>query len=98
MKTNLTRVFALSIGLLSASQALAVTPRLTVADSVRTLPLVSVEADCFAIGQEKAAEMGGTLAKAAPDTDGDTPVCRLVIVVPGQDGERPKRVVLVVPQ
>ena len=60
--------------------------------------VVSVEGDCYAVGEDKAAELGGTLAKARPDVDGETPVCRLVIVVPGKDGERPKRVELVVPQ
>lgn len=57
-----------------------------------------VEADCYAIGEDKAAELGGTLAKAKPDTDGGAAVCRLVIVVPGAEGERPKRVEVVVPQ
>jgi hypothetical protein len=62
-------------------------------------PLVqTVDADCYAVGEDKAAELGGTLAKAKPAMDGETPVCQLVIVVPGQDGERPKRVELVVPQ
>ena len=64
-----------------------------------TTPLVvTVDSDCYAVGEDKAAELGGTLAKAKPDMDGDAPVCRLVIVVPGQNGERPKRVELVVPQ
>jgi hypothetical protein len=63
-----------------------------------TAMALNIEADCYAIGQDKAAELGGTLAKAKPDMDGDAPVCRLVIVVPGQNGERPKRVEVTVPQ
>ena len=60
--------------------------------------VLTVEADCYAIGEDKAAELGGTLAKAKPDMEGETPVCQLVIVVPGKDGGRPKRVEVVVPQ
>ncbi len=59
---------------------------------------LSVESDCYAVGEDKAAELGGTLARAKPDVEGEAPVCRLVIVVPGNDGERPKRVEVVVPQ
>lgn len=60
--------------------------------------LHSVEADCFAIGEDKAAELGGKLAKAEPDTKGGAPVCRIVVIVPGAEGERPKREEIIVPQ
>ena len=67
--------------------------------AVKPVTLVRpAQADCYALGEDKAAEMGGQLAKANPDTEGGQPVCRVVIVVPGKDGERPKRVEVTIPQ
>ncbi|KFB10640.1 hypothetical protein [Nitratireductor basaltis] len=54
-------------------------------------PLLIAQNDCYAIGQRIAGENGGTLAKATPETRGGRTVCRIVIVVPGQDGGRPRR-------
>jgi hypothetical protein len=54
--------------------------------------------DCYAIGEQVAAQNGGTLAKAAPSTQGGQPVCVVVVLVPGKEGQRPRRVQLVVPQ
>ncbi|MGB3389826.1 MAG: hypothetical protein WBA88_17790 [Pseudaminobacter sp.] len=55
-------------------------------------------ADCYAIGQQIAAQNGGTLAKASSSTQGGRPVCVIVVLVPGRDGERPRRAEFVVPQ
>jgi hypothetical protein len=60
--------------------------------------LVRVQSDCYAIGEQIAAQNGGTLAKASPSSQGGQPVCVIVILVPGKDGERPRRVQMVVPQ
>jgi hypothetical protein len=98
MKTVRTLTLALLSSLLGLGHASAATARMTLPRSEVGLPTITVQADCFAIGQEKAAEMGGTLAKAKPDDEGGAPVCRLVIVVPGAEGERPKRVEITVPQ
>lgn len=54
-------------------------------------------ADCYAVGQQVAAQEGGTLAKASPDTQGGQPVCRIVVLLPGKDGQRPRRTEIVVP-
>jgi hypothetical protein len=54
-------------------------------------------ADCYAVGQRLAAETGGQLARATPATRDGQPVCRIVILVPGRDGERPRRAEYVVP-
>ena len=98
MSKQLTPVMTFLSGVLAVSSAYAA----PVAPSSPVLPQLAiaraVEADCFAVGEDKAAELGGTLAKAKPDTEGGAPVCRLVIVVPGAEGERPKRVEIVVPQ
>ena len=98
MNKHLALSLTFALGLTIGSAAIAA-PFVTGKPVVDATPLVlNVEADCFAVGQDKAAELGGTLAKAKPDTDGGAPVCRLVIVVPGKDGERPKRVEVTVPQ
>ncbi|MGO4837274.1 hypothetical protein AB4144_34000 [Rhizobiaceae sp. 2RAB30] len=57
-----------------------------------------VAADCYAIGQQVAAENGGTLAKASPSTQGGQAVCRIVVLLPAKAGERPRRAEFVVPQ
>ncbi len=66
--------------------------------AVALLASPAAAADCYAIGEQVAAQNGGTLAKAAPSTQGGQPVCIVVVLVPGKDGERPRRVQLVVPQ
>ncbi|PZO81720.1 MAG: hypothetical protein DI629_03870 [Mesorhizobium amorphae] len=54
-------------------------------------------ADCFRIGQEVAAENGGTLARASSISRGDEQICVIVVLVPGKDGERPRRAEFEVP-
>jgi hypothetical protein len=60
--------------------------------------VVPVQGDCYAIGEQIAAQNGGTLAKASPSTQGGQPVCVIVVLVPGKEGQRPRRVQMVVPQ
>lgn len=53
-------------------------------------------ADCYSIGQQVAADNGGTLAKASVTTrDGQT-FCVIVVLVPGKEGQRPRRAEFVV--
>ena len=54
-------------------------------------------ADCYAIGQQIAAQDGGTLAKASEANRGGQTVCVIVVLVPGKDGQRPRREEHVVP-
>lgn len=61
-------------------------------------PVMPVAADCYAVGQQVAAQKGGTLAKASQSTRGGQAVCVIVVLVPGKDGERPRRAEIVVPQ
>lgn len=58
---------------------------------------VLVQADCYAIGQQVAAQNGGTLARASQAQQGGQPVCIIVVLVPGKDGQRPRRTEIVVP-
>lgn len=53
--------------------------------------------DCAAIGQQVAAAQGGTLTKATAAVQNGKPVCIVVVLVPGRDGERPRRVEVAVP-
>ena len=55
-------------------------------------------ADCYSIGQQVAEQNGGTLARASSSTKGGQPVCVIVVLVPGKDGQRPRRSEIVVPQ
>ena len=54
-------------------------------------------ADCYAVGQEIAAQNGGTLAKASESNQGGQTVCVIVVLVPGKEGQRPRRQEFVVP-
>jgi hypothetical protein len=60
--------------------------------------VVPVASDCYAVGQQVAAQKGGTLAKASQATRGGKAVCVIVVLVPGKDGQRPRRAEIVVPQ
>jgi hypothetical protein len=60
--------------------------------------VIPVASDCYAVGQQVAAQKGGTLAKASQSTRGGQTVCVIVVLVPGKDGERPRRAEVVVPQ
>lgn len=53
--------------------------------------------DCAEVGQQVAASQGGTLTKATAAVQNGEPVCIVVVLVPGRDGERPRRVEVAVP-
>ncbi|WP_353619312.1 hypothetical protein [Ochrobactrum sp. SFR4] len=59
--------------------------------------IIRVAGDCAAIGQQVAAQQGGTLTKATAAVQNGAPVCIVVVLVPGRDGERPRRVEVAVP-
>ncbi|MER9417077.1 hypothetical protein NKJ40_28410 [Mesorhizobium sp. M0119] len=88
-----TAALALSAAGLLASQAMAIP---AVAPE-QPQPVVLAASDCYAIGQQVAEQNGGTLAKASQSTRGGQPVCVIVVLVPGKDGQRPRRSEIVVP-
>ncbi|TIO06457.1 hypothetical protein [Mesorhizobium sp.] len=88
-----TATLALCAAGLFASQATA----LPVVVPEHVQPIVMAAADCYAIGQQVAEQNGGTLAKASQSTRGGQPVCVIVVLVPGKDGQRPRRSEIVVP-
>nr|WP_292772359.1 hypothetical protein [Mesorhizobium sp.] len=54
-------------------------------------------ADCYAIGQQIAAQNGGQLANVSQTEQGGQPACVIVVLIPGKDGGRPRREEFVVP-
>ncbi|MBC2884749.1 hypothetical protein H7Q97_04940 [Ochrobactrum sp. CM-21-5] len=89
------KVFALlaaGVGLLPASAG-----ALPIAVPQKFSSLVTVAGDCAAVGEKVAASQGGQLAKATPTTQNGRPMCVVVVLVPGRDGERPRRVEVAVP-
>lgn len=60
-------------------------------------PIRLVAADCYSVGEQVAAQYGGTLAKASASNRGGQTVCRIVVLVPGKDGGRPRRIQVEVP-
>ncbi|MCX7304556.1 MAG: hypothetical protein NTV73_09460 [Hyphomicrobiales bacterium] len=57
----------------------------------------SAAADCYAIGQQVAADNGGQLANVSQTSKGGQPACVIVVLIPGKDGSRPRREEFVVP-
>ncbi|RWG81748.1 hypothetical protein EN836_20360 [Mesorhizobium sp. M1C.F.Ca.ET.193.01.1.1] len=88
-----TATLALAAAGLFASQAIALPVTQPSVDG----PVVLAASDCYAIGQQVAAQNGGTLAKASQATRGGQQVCIIVVLVPGKDGQRPRRSEIVVP-
>ncbi|CDX41703.1 hypothetical protein P9273_14920 [Mesorhizobium sp. WSM4935] len=86
-------VLTLAATSLFASQTTA----MPVIDPSVDQPVVLAANDCYAIGQQVAAQNGGTLAKASQATRGGQQVCVIVVLVPGKDGQRPRRSEIVVP-
>jgi hypothetical protein len=97
MKTNRTISLTFALTLLATQSAFA-GPLRGLQDVPKAESFIQVEADCYAVGQDKAAELGGELAKASPDTVDGVPVCQIVVLVPGKDGARPQRVSMDIPQ
>ncbi|MBX3568767.1 MAG: hypothetical protein KF914_11970 [Rhizobiaceae bacterium] len=69
----------------------------SVADTSPDAPVQVAQADCYSVGQQVAAQNGGTLAKASEASQGGQTVCVIVVLVPGKDGQRPRRTEVVVP-
>ena len=85
-----------ALGVLAFSPAFAA-PVNSVLDDEITLAQ-PIDADCYAIGEDVAAQNGGTVAKAVPVTQDGQAMCKVVVLIPGKDGERAKRQEFIVPQ
>jgi hypothetical protein len=60
-------------------------------------PVLTVNGNCNAIGQQTARSMGGQLHSASMENQGGRPVCVIVVLIPGRDGNRGQRERIVVP-
>jgi hypothetical protein len=67
-------------------------------DGIAPSNVYPVGSDCYSVGEQIARENGGELANAMADTQDGQPVCRIIVLVPSEDGGRPKRREFVVPQ
>lgn len=85
------------IGLCAVAGMLAIAGSGEAQSSSNAPVLLAQGADCYAIGQRVAADMGGKLAAANAENQGGQMVCRIVVLVPAQNGERPRRAEVVVP-
>ncbi|MFC3323594.1 hypothetical protein [Mesorhizobium cantuariense] len=75
----------------------SVLPALCLAALLAAQTVPGMTSDCYGIGQQIAAQDGGTLAKANEANRGGQTVCAIVVLVPGKDGQRPRREEQVVP-
>ena len=62
-----------------------------------SLPIISVQSSCNAVGQQVAAQYGGTLASVRTENRGGQTVCVGVVIVQGKDGERGRKIPFEVP-
>ena len=85
-------LLAVSIGLLPVSAG-----ALPIATPQKSNVFVVAAADCAAVGEQVAASQGGQLAKSTPTTQNGRAMCVVVVLIPGRDGERPRRVEVAVP-
>lgn len=61
------------------------------------LPIVQVQSSCNAIGQQIAAQYGGTLASVRMENRGGQTVCVGTVIVQGKGGERGRVIPFEVP-
>ncbi|WP_192181058.1 hypothetical protein [Mesorhizobium amorphae] len=98
MKTLRSHFRSATLALCAAGLLAAQASATPVAASGPDEPIVVAADDCYAIGQQVAEQNGGTLAKASQSTRGGQAVCVIVVLVPGKNGQRPRRSEIVVPQ
>ena len=81
----------------AAAAFAAFTASQAVASPADSGEVMTAAADCYSVGEQVAAQYGGTLAKASQQNNGGQIVCVIVVLVPGKDGQRPRRTEVVVP-
>jgi hypothetical protein len=59
-------------------------------------PVLLAAENCFAVGQQVAADRGATLASAEAVTKDGQTMCKVVLLIPGESGQRPRREEIVV--
>jgi hypothetical protein len=93
-------LFRSAMAALLGASLLAPVPGVSNAREAR-VPGAEVElaqsADCYAIGESIAAQNGGQLMRATARNQGGQTVCVIVVLVPGREGQRPRRQEFTVP-
>lgn len=56
------------------------------------------DADCSAAAAEAAAQTGGQVLSVSSRSEGGRTVCVVTVLVPGEDGQRPRKRTLTLPQ
>ena len=89
-------LFAASVPLAPAAAAAGV---VQVAPAVPEtgVPVITVQSSCNVVGQQQAAQYGGTLQSVQAVNRGGQTVCVGVLIVQGKDGERGRRISFEVP-
>lgn len=64
----------------------------------RTKGVRVADADCSAAAAEAAAQTGGQVLSVSSRNDGGRTVCVVTVLVPGEDGQRPRKRTLTLPQ
>lgn len=96
MKQNLAlKIFVLSVAALGLLPANAGAVPMVMPQKSKLVSTIA--ADCNAIGERVAASQGGQLAKSTPSVQNGRPMCVVVVLIPGRNGERPRRVEVAVP-
>ncbi|MEX0955445.1 MAG: hypothetical protein WDZ83_09565 [Rhizobiaceae bacterium] len=62
-----------------------------------TLSVIQVQSNCAAVGQQVAAQQGGTLASVRAENRGGQTVCVGEVIIQGKDGERGRKIPFEVP-
>lgn len=62
-----------------------------------TLPVIAIQSNCNAVGQQQAAKHGGTLASVRAENRGGQTVCVGKVVVEGKNGQRGRVIPFEVP-
>lgn len=96
MKTHFRILWTTLIG--SVAAAVALSPPAAAQEAEGRQAVQVAQSDCYSIGQQVASEKGGTLAKASQAEQDGRAVCVIVVLVPGKNGQRPRRTEIVVPQ
>ncbi len=95
MNTRSLITWIVGASLLAASAATAAPPRFTAPLTDPSVTLAS--GNCNAVGQQTAQQLGGQLHSASQEMQNGQPVCVIVVVIPGRDGNRGQRERIVVP-
>jgi hypothetical protein len=95
MKTRSVITWVLGAAMLAATSATAAPARFSPPAMEPGAELAS--GNCNAVGQQTAQQMGGQLHSASMENQNGRPVCVIVVVIPGRDGNRGQRERVVVP-